>query len=546
MKSKLSRQSQKTFRALMAGTASSTGVDFFDALIKNLCELEEMDYGFICQVNPVSTRAHVLSMWHKGKIKREFEKDLRGSASEKTISEGFSCYHKGIQELFPRRQILKGLKLESYIGIPLKTGKGKVIGILSVLHSKPIRKKPYAEEVFQIFSQRAVAEIQRLEAEKALLYAQKMELTGQLAAKIAHKFDNHLQVIIGNISKIKRKTEKESGFYHDIIAIEKSSDKASELARRLLGLSRKEEINLQVLDLNHVLSETSALLEASLPNYIEIKTDFSPEPLITEGDYDQLEQVILNLCLNARDAMNERGVLKIVTRMIDYRNNEGNGKYPGLSPGKYACLTISDTGHGMDEETAGKIFEPFFTTKPKDRGTGLGLAMVYGAIQNHRGRIYVNSKTGQGTCFKIFLKARRKALTRQVEEKNVREPGVNRENKTVLLVDDEEIVREVTREMLVELGYKVLLAQDGAGAVELYQEKGADLVLMDHNMPRMMGMEASREILRLNPRAKIIITSGYVKEGLYNEKEWAGISDFLKKPYNIRTLSQKIKHALDL
>jgi PAS domain S-box-containing protein len=399
--------------------------------------------------------------------------------------------------------------------------------------------------------QRDVTE--ELDLKAQLQQAQKMEAVGTLAGGIAHDFNNILQAIQGYAEIVLlEKREDESG-YREVSEIAGAAKRGSELTQQLLAFSRKLESNLQPVNLNTQVERTKKLLERTIPKMIDIELVLDRDLKVVNADVTQIEQVLLNLAVNAKDAMLEGGKLTIETGNV-YLGEEYCRTKPETKPGEYVLMTVTDTGRGIDEETLMHVFDPFFTTKGRAKGTGLGLSMVYGTVKNHGGQIECHSKVGFGTTFKIYLPV----VDQEVEEQGSPEPELPRGgDETILLVDDEESIRELGKQMLTRFGYTVLTAADGETALEVYrkehqqldlyrdEQSRIDLVILDLIMPGIGGGKCLKRILEINPKAKILVSSGYSDDGPIRGSLKAGAVGFVSKPYDIKRLLREVRDALD-
>jgi len=387
-----------------------------------------------------------------------------------------------------------------------------------------------------------ITEKKKLEAQ--LQQAQKMEAIGTLAGGIAHDFNNILQAIFGYTQILLMAKEPSNPDYEKLEAIEKSAQRASDLTKRLLIFSRKVESKLRPVDLNNEIEQVSQMLERTIPKMINIKLHLAEDINIINADPAQIEQIMMNLGVNARDAMPEGGTLIFETENVILAE-EYCKTHLGSKPGQYVKLSISDTGQGMDNETLRHIFEPFYTTKDIGKGTGLGLAMVYGIIKSHSGYIMCYSEPDEGTIFKIYFPVIEKEAERvgSKEEKVAIEGG----NETILLVDDEEAIQKLAEDILTRFGYTVLMASDGETALEIYREKKGEinLVILDIIMPGMGGRKCLEELLKMNPKSRIIIASGYSINGPAKEVLKAGAKGFISKPYDMRGMLQTVRKILD-
>jgi len=421
----------------------------------------------------------------------------------------------------------EGIMWVSTDKIPYREENGDIIGIIGFSVNITDRKR---------------AEEEKAKLENQLRQAQKMEAVGTLAGGIAHDFNNLLGGILGYSSLLLSKLAPDDPHRKYVELIERASNRAAELTNRLLGFARQGKYENKPVDINYLVGGVVELLSASVDKRIEIKTELCEDNPLTKGDQNQLEQVLMNLCVNARDAMPNGGQLSINSRQVHL--DEGfASKHLGATPGDYLCITVSDTGMGMDKETKAKIFDPFFTTKEQGRGTGLGLSMVYGIVKNHGGYLSVYSEAGKGTTFEIYLPLAQDSLIRPERK----EEKVSLGSESILVVDDEEILRHLMKDILENLGYGVMLASDGQEAVDLYREHQAkiDMVIVDMMMPRMGGKETFQELKRINPEVKALLASGYAKNTAAQGILDLGVKDFLHKPFSLEEISNKVRKALD-
>ncbi|MDR7569219.1 MAG: PAS domain S-box protein [Armatimonadota bacterium] len=387
---------------------------------------------------------------------------------------------------------------------------------------------------------RDVTEQKRLEEQ--LIQAQKMESLGTLAGGIAHDFNNILGSIVGYLGLIKEDLPAEATLRQYFEVVERSALRASELTRQLLGFARRGKFTVQRVQLRTLCEEVLNLFRSTLHERIEVRTRFPEDLPEVEGDPAQLQQVVLNLCMNAKDAMPQGGVLtlELGEALADDPTSQGP---PDLR--RYVVLTVRDTGVGMDDYVKSRVFEPFFTTKEPGKGTGLGMAMVYGIVRNHGGFVDLQSEVGKGTTVQVYLPVPVESQPQPEEEAAT---GVAEgSGELILVVDDEEPLCNLLREVLTRRGYRVLVARSGEEAVDLYQQwrDEVDLVILDMVMPGMSGAEAFEAILRLNPKARVLLSSGYTQEGAAGELLRKGARGFLQKPYLITELTAKVREALE-
>ena len=380
--------------------------------------------------------------------------------------------------------------------------------------------------------------------EEQLKQSQKMEAIGTLAGGIAHDFNNILQVISGYTQVLLFDKSDKNPDFSNLTGIQVSIGRASQLVRQLLLFSRKAASEFKPVDLNHEVVQAGRLLERTIPKMIEI--DFRPDSKLWNvlADPVQIEQIIINLCNNAVDAMPDQGKIIIETENVTI-HEDTERRLLDIAPGPYGLLTVSDTGHGMDKATMEKIFDPFFTTKDVGKGTGLGLASVYGMVKSHGGHITCASEPGVGTSFKIYIPAVDGKPVAQTVEPPRSEPATGSE--TVLLVDDEKSIRDFASQALKKFGYTVLAASSGEDALIVYSSRvqKIDLVLMDLGMPGMGGYKCLSEIKNLNPEAKVLVASGYTTGDQASKTLTAGAAGFIGKPYHVAALLEKVREILE-
>jgi PAS domain S-box-containing protein len=394
-------------------------------------------------------------------------------------------------------------------------------------------------------TERKASEEERKKLQDQLLQAQKMEAVGTLAGGIAHDFNNSLQGILGYSQILIYEKEKGNPDLKLLKQIETAAQRAGELTKQLLTFSRKVESNLRPLNLNQEVRQLEQLLGRTIPKMIAIETHLADDLKIINADSVQVEQMIMNLSINARDAMPDGGKL-----VIDCRNTILDENYckrhVDAVPGEYVRLSISDNGKGMDKQVLEHVFEPFFTTKKTGKGTGLGLAMVYGIIKNHGGHINCTSEPGKGTTFKVYFPAIEDPGPDQSQRPTELEQ-IPRGNETILLVDDEDYLRDLVERLLAKFGYSVLTAPDGETAVQIYREHGMriSLVILDLIMPGMGGISCLKQILRENPLAKVIIASGHSVDGSTKNELESKTKGFISKPFELNQMLSMVRKTLD-
>ncbi len=378
--------------------------------------------------------------------------------------------------------------------------------------------------------------------EEQLRQAQKMEAVGQLAGGIAHDFNNFLTAIIGYGTLLGMNIAEGSACRAYVDQILAAAERSANLTRQLLAFSRKQVMELRVVDVNDILRGVDKLLRRLIGEDIEFRSDLAGQGLLVMADRGQIEQVVMNFATNARDAMPEGGFFTLATSMVELDGSTAETR--GLRPGPYALLTASDTGTGMDEKTRQRIFEPFFSTKETGKGTGLGLSIVYGIIKQHNGQISVYSEPGKGTTFRIYL-----PLVRAGGGESPVMPvqALQRGHETVLVAEDNDEVRRLTTHVLEEFGYTVLGAKDGEEALSLFNEHrdAVDILLLDVIMPKISGREVCDAIRQINPKTKMIFTSGYTEDILKKKGIFGEGLHFIAKPASPHDLLKKLREVLD-
>ncbi len=456
------------------------------------------------------------------------------------------------------RDVVRRLGYRAYLGVPIRVGE-RLTGVLSIRTRRPTGFSKDDERIATAFASQAATALENARlfrevqvaaeevsrAQEALLQAQKMDAIGRLAGGVAHDFNNLLTIIHGRCEILRKRFERGTKPRQDLDLIQRTAFRAAALTKQLLAFSRQQVLQPRVLHLNAAVGESVSMLQRLIGEHITLTTVPNAQRDRVKADPTQLEQVLMNLAINARDAMPRGGRLAIETSDADLDENFAR-EHPGAVTGPHIRLSVRDDGVGMSAEIQGRIFEPFFTTKDKGRGTGLGLSIVYGIVKQHGGYIGVRSEEGRGTTFEIYLPCAGEMEDPRVEQ-GPEQGGESRGSETILLVEDEGDVRELTREILEMAGYTVLEAARGDEALRLCRDSARpiDLLLTDVVMPQMSGPELARQITELQPGTKVVYMSGYTDDALGHH----GVLDpdivLLSKPFTPESLMQHMRLALD-
>jgi PAS domain S-box-containing protein len=475
----------------------------------------------------------IVTHWNKG------AEDIYGYTAQEMIGRPISTLAPPDRaDEIPRilQKIRNGQPVEYFESVRVTKDKRKLNVSISVspIHDEEGRVVGASTIARNITAQKKV--------EDQLRQSQKMEAIGRLAGGVAHDFNNLLGIVTACSELLRTEVEPDAVEYID--NIREASKRGASLTRQLLAFSRRQPVEAQVLDLNERLKDVSKLLRPLMGDDVEIVLSPRPGTAIVEADPGQLDQVVVNLAVNARDAMPRGGKLIIETAVFTFDESFVR-EHPSMKPGRYVLLAISDNGIGMDEATRSRIFEPFFTTKEVGKGTGLGLATVYGIIKQSGGHVWVYSEVGHGTTFKIYLPSADHKLE-SASEKHEEALPPRREGTTILLAEDDSVMRRLTRKMLEEHGYKVLEAEDGHAALKVMESGSTpiDLTLTDVVMKGMTGPELVLRLIDSYPQMKVVYMSGYTGELVAHQGLDASIR-LLEKPFTRAALLKTVDAALE-
>ncbi|MGV3723953.1 MAG: PAS domain S-box protein [Actinomycetota bacterium] len=435
--------------------------------------------------------------------------------------------------------------------VPFRSGE-QALGVLSIQSYQPHAYTQESLRLLEALADYCVTALERTRLEEAqrrteeqLRQVQKMEAVGQLAGGIAHDFNNLLSVINGYSELAQHLLPPEHGAKEMLGQIHRAGERAAGLTRRLLAFSRQQVLAPRLLDLNHVIRDAEKMLRRLIGEDVELVTALSPGLGQVMADAGQIEQILLNLAVNARDAIARHGQIRVRTMNVDL-DEEYVRAHPTVTAGSYVLLALSDSGSGMSEEVKQRIFEPFFTTKGPGRGTGLGLATVFGIVQQSGGHVEVVSEVGQGTTFKVYL-PRVECHAQAPREAFPESPGSRRGQETILLAEDEVAVRRYTRQALEAHGYTVLEAADGAEALAVCKGRPEPIHLMalDVVMPGLGGRELAEQLAVLRPESAVLFLSGYTSDAVIRHGVREDQVAFLQKPFTVDALARKVREVLD-
>ncbi|MFM8551545.1 MAG: PAS domain S-box protein [Nitrospiraceae bacterium] len=550
-------ESDKRQSAQLAVTVALTEARTLDEaapkLLQAVCETVGWELGAIWRVDRAAALLRCEHVWHVPSEAMEafasFSKNAifpKGMGLPGRVwATGESVWLTDVLEdaNFPRATSAAKAGLHGAIGFPIILG-GELLGVLEFF-SRQIRHP--SEELFRMMTEigiKAGQFIERGVLEEQLRQSQKMDAIGRLAGGIAHDFNNLLTVISGYSQLLLRQLTPADPLWEKVEEIKKAGERAAALTRQLLAFSRKQVLAAKVLDVNDLVAGMNGMLRRVIGEDIELVTASSASRGAIKADQGQIEQVLLNLVVNARDAMPKGGRVTVETANVDV--DESLARQSGtIKPGPYVLLAVTDTGEGMDAHTQAKIFEPFFTTKERGKGTGLGLATVYGIVRQSGGHILVSSKVGHGTTMKVYLPRVSEALS--VAESGSDDDGMTQGGETVLLVEDEEAIRKLLGRELQAKGYQVLEAREGLEAVEVCRRHQGPIHLLvtDVVMPKLSGRELADRVAPMRPDMRVLYLSGYTDDASVRHGVLEANVFFVQKPFTPTQLLLKVRAVLD-
>ncbi|MEX1139469.1 MAG: PAS domain S-box protein [Bacteroidota bacterium] len=547
------KQAEKELDKIYTLATTFHGQELFDRAAGALAEMLSMSYVSIGEVR--GQEVHSMTLLRKGVTEHNTVHSLIGSPCEKILMSKDTCIHSdGAADRHPNDLVLRSWNIQAFVGVPMFDSRREVIGIVSLLDEQAHEFSDHEKRIISVIAQRLASELEMLlrrkreeQLSEQLAQSQKMESLGTLAGGVAHDFNNILGAVIGYTSLIKKRVEADEQTSRYLEAIEKSAQRAASLSKQLLSFSHKTHGEIKPVSVNELIQDTIHIIASSFPKDIAIETHLAEALPLVLGDQNLLGQAVMNLCINARDAVAEhtgRHNGNIIITTTPFSANAGFiDLHLSAAPGDYVCLTVRDNGVGMGQEVRSRIFEPFYTTKGKGRGTGLGLSMVYGIIRNHNGFIDLHTEVGKGTEFKIFLPA---AVDPQEEKTADVEELPQGNGELIMIVEDEPMLRDLVADVLKGQGYGVLVASNGKEAVELYQtqKEKTSLVILDMIMPEMDGQATFRALRAINPSLKVLISSGFSQENTVQRLLSDGAAGFVGKPYQTDDLLKIVANQL--
>lgn len=545
------KRSDRVLQGVLNGTARETGTLFFRTLAKNLAQTLGVKYAMISEILPdhpdsCGTRA----VWAGDDFIDNFVYEIKDTPCAKVAQDELCICERNVAREFPKTSMLVEMGIESYAGIRLLDAEENLLGILAIMDTQPLQEVKLIRSILKIFSTRAASELDRQHAveeqqrlETQLRQSHKMEAVGQLAGGIAHDFNNLLQAISGYTELATYTLPADHSAHDDLKQVQHAASRASDLVQQLLSFSSRQVLHPQILQINEVIQSTSKMIRRVIGEQIELEFALGKNIHPIRADRGQLDQIIINLCVNARDAMPNGGKLSIHT--FPFTADESFCHNHNLAlPGQYTCISIADTGTGMPSDIKEHIFEPFFSTKGLGKGSGLGLSSVFGIVAQHKGFIDVDSAPSVGTIFNIHLPVT-ETEKKQKKEIQLAIPLEEGNGTTILFAEDEEVVRNLCTTLLEKSGYKVLTAKNGEKAIDLFHEHKDEIsfAVLDVIMPRMSGPEVCKIIRADRPELPVLFATGYSFNLLENDIPHAGC-EIISKPFSPRKLLKTISDML--
>ncbi|MFC1855517.1 ATP-binding protein [Thermodesulfobacteriota bacterium] len=544
------KRAQEVLQNVASGVIGTTSEDVFRSIVKYLAIALDVEYALIGRVNNITNTINTISVYGNGTIIDNFEYDIKHTPCEKVLA-GETCFFpSGVQDEFPKSHRLVEMNVESYIGTYLADSAGYRIGLIAAFSTHPLEDFETAMTMLRIFSARAASELERINIEEEkqslwqqFLQSQKMESVGRLAGGIAHDFNNILTGIIGYSELSIKDLDKDHPVQRKIKIIHDGCKRAARLTSQLLAFSRKQVLDMKLNNLNPIINNITKIIPRMIGEDINLVLKTSDEVSNVRVDETQIEQILLNLVVNARSAMPDGGTLTIETKNVEI-GHDFAVSHPGAMLGSFVALIVSDTGIGMSKQLQKKIFEPFFTTKDKGEGTGLGLSTVFGIMKQHNGYIWIDSEPDKGAIFSMFFPAVANDIIDEYHDEVILPEGGT---ETILVVDDDKVILDFAKDMLDPMGYKSIVMHSGEEALEFCSTSSEhiDLLLTDVVMTGINGWELYQEARIIRPEMKVIFTSGYLENPIVLHNIMKYGLPFINKPFEVDIISKKIREVLD-
>ncbi len=543
---------------IVGSTAEPEGHDVLSTLVLKAAKaLRVRSFGVAERRSAGARSVSVVAACTDGKLLPYYEVEVAGSPCERVYADGSFVLSRGIRERYGAHPILKGEPYESYVGVVCRGAGGEVLGHVAIVHDEVLREEVVEQPLFRVILQRISFELgrrrseaARMRAERSLLEAQKMKSLGVLAGGVAHDFNNLLVGIQGNVSLALADCAAGSPLRPQLEAIETASRRAAELARQMLAYSGQGVFALRPVDLSALVGETVNLIQSSLGRHVTLRCDLAPSLPQARADETQIRQVVMNLVLNAGEAIAPPGgtvTLRTGLRDVDAAEMQRARVGGERPPGAYLFFEVADEGAGMDADTVDRIFDPFFSTK--FAGRGLGLAAVLGIVRGHRGALVVESAPGAGSTFRLLLpqEPAPRADAASLAADASGEVAAGARAGSILVVDDEEIVRTTIDRMLGRLGFEVRTTSEVAEALGVLEGSGEEvrLVLLDLTMPGLSGERAIDAIRAVRADVPIVLMSGYVEDETMRRFAAKRLAGFLQKPFRLDDLRERLDAALE-
>ncbi len=544
------RRVEEALSTLAQGAVSTIDNDFYQTLVLQLSIALQVEYAYVGLYDQDQRQITAIAACEAGVMREGFSFPVEDMAVEMVITQGVSIFPSAVQARFPNDLILQTYRIEAYMGIPLINAANAVIGVIIVMAQEPLSDTSLKFSLLSIFAHRVTAELERTtqelarrEMERKLLETQKLESLGLLAGGVAHDFNNFLTTIMGNLSLAMLESEDDGPLLPYLNTIEIATRRAADLSRQMLAYSGQGRFIVSRMSINELVQEMTALLQVSIGKQIQLEQDFTPDLPPVVIDATQIRQVVMNLIVNASDAIGpQAGQITVRTGVIsaDHLYVLGSHLGPDLPDGRYVFIEVSDTGAGMDAATQARIFEPFFTTK--FTGRGLGLAAVQGIVRSHQGMLKVYSEVGRGSTFKVLLPCAEEVAPTPVV---LAAPDRALRDGVVLVIDDEDAIRFTITRMLERLGFEALEAASGRAGIALLQaHPEIAAVLLDMTMPDLDGEATFGAIEQAGLLRPVILMSGYSQTEVTNRLVDIHLAAFIHKPFTLDELHEVVINAL--